>query len=97
MAVLRPAVVDFIELATHAESLDLQIEEIEIAETSSLAGQALRDSGIRQDLNVIVVAIQKKNHQARYNPPPDAKIEAHDVLVVIGHPEKLEQLSLLAD
>jgi voltage-gated potassium channel len=96
LAVLRPAVVDFIELATHSESLDLQIEEIEVAAGSSLTGRTLRDSGVRQKLNVIVVAIQKEGRPAAYNPPPEAVIEAGDVLVVLGHPDKLEELGRLA-
>jgi len=96
LAVLRPAVVDFIELATHSESLDLQIEEIEVASESGLAGRTLRDSGVRQKLNVIVIAIQKEGRPVLYNPPPEALIETGDVLVVLGHPEKLEALGRLA-
>jgi voltage-gated potassium channel len=42
-AILRPSVVDFIELATTSEHLELQIKEIAIAETSVLVGKTLID------------------------------------------------------
>jgi voltage-gated potassium channel len=95
-AVLRPAVVDFIELATRSESIDLQIEEIEISGSSSLAGKTLRESGVRRELNVIVVAILKPDTATIYNPPPEASIDAEDVLIVIGDPQKLDRLAALA-
>src|SRR5262249_29646504 len=43
-AVLRPTVVDFIELATRSEHFELQIEEVTVRTGSPLVGQTLRDS-----------------------------------------------------
>src|SRR5262249_42942067 len=57
-AVLRPAVVDFIELATRTEHMELQIEEAQIAIASPLAGTTVKDSQLRRDLGVIIVAIK---------------------------------------
>src|SRR5262245_33644628 len=55
-AVLRPTVVDFIELATRTEHLELQLEESRVAAASPLAGKTLKDSAVRANLAVIVVA-----------------------------------------
>src|SRR5436853_340737 len=49
-AVLRPTVMDFVELATRTEHIDLQLEEARIAPESPLAGQNLNDSRIRAKL-----------------------------------------------
>src|SRR5262245_45323469 len=57
-AVLRPAVVDFIELATRTEHLELQIEEAQVAPRSRLANLTLRQSKLRKELGVIIVAIK---------------------------------------
>lgn len=95
-AVLRPAVVDFIELATRSKSIDLQIEEVEVSGSSSLAGKTLRESGVRRELNVIVVAILRPSAATVYNPSPEAAIDPGDVLIVIGEPEKLDRLAALA-
>src|SRR5262249_14655172 len=57
-AVLRPTVLDFIELATRTEHLELQIEETQVSAGSQLAGANLSASRLRQDLGLIIVAIK---------------------------------------
>jgi voltage-gated potassium channel len=95
-AVLRPTVVDFIELATQTEHLDLQIEETQVSAGSSLAGTSVLTSGVRSNLKIIIVAIKKAPGRMIFNPAPDTVIEAGDILVVIGHREHLDQLDKLA-
>jgi voltage-gated potassium channel len=95
-AVLRPAVVDFIELATRTEHLDLQIEETRVAEGSRLAGATLRSSRLRQDLGVIIVVIKTGQGEMLYNPPGEAVIQAGDTLIALGHRQQLDQLEALA-
>ena len=96
-AVLRPTVVDFIELATRTEHMDLQLEETRLAANSPLAGCMLKDSRLRTDLKVIVVAIKKAGGHMNYNPAPDTVLEPGDTLVAIGHKEQLGQLESLAN
>jgi len=95
-AVMRPAVVDFIELATRTEHLELQIEEVHIEEGSRLAGVTLLASQVRQALGVIIVAIKKPEGKVLYNPPGDALMAAGDVLIALGHRQQLDQLDALA-
>jgi voltage-gated potassium channel len=96
-AVLRPTVVDFIELATKTEHLDLQIEEARVGAASPLAGATLKDSHIREELHVLVVAIKKGAGMMVFNPPPETKIEVGDIVVAIGDREHLDQLEKLAN
>lgn len=96
MAVLRPAVVDFIELATGTEHLDLQIEETLIQPGSQLAGVMLHASRLRQDLGVIVVAIKKASGHLVANPPGDAVMEAGDTLIALGARQNLDRVEALA-
>ncbi len=96
MAVLRPAVVDFIELATGSEHLDLQIEETLIQSGSKLAGVTLHASGLRQDLGVIVVAIKKENGHLVSNPPGDAVMTPGDTLIALGARQSLDRVEVLA-
>ena len=69
-AVLRPNVMDFIELATKSEHLELQIEETEIAAGSASRGQSSRTARFRQDLGIIIVAIKKPDGRMLFNPGP---------------------------
>src|SRR5258708_1691721 len=56
---LRPAVVDFMELATSADNLDLAMEEIPIAALSALANRTVVEANLRQRYGVIVIGIQR--------------------------------------
>ena len=56
---LRPAVVDFVQLATSSENLELNMEQVEIHEGSPLAGRTLVDASLRQRFGVVVVGIQR--------------------------------------
>jgi voltage-gated potassium channel len=95
-AVLRPNVLDFIDVATASEHLELQIEETEIAPSSRLVGQALRDSQVRKDLGIIVVAIKRARGGMLFNPAPDVVLESGDLLIVLGHRQQLDTLESLA-
>jgi voltage-gated potassium channel len=56
---LRPAVVDFVQLATGAGNLDLAMEQIKLAPGSELAGRSLVEANLRQRYGVVVVGIQR--------------------------------------
>jgi voltage-gated potassium channel len=83
-AVLRPAVVDFLELATQTGHHDLNIEEALVAPSSALAGTSLEQGRLRQEHGVIVVAIKKATGRMHFNPPASSVIEAGDTLIMLG-------------
>lgn len=95
-AILRPSVVDFIDIATGGENLELQIEEIRISPNSTLAGKALINSGIRKDLGIIIVGINKRNKKPVFNPAPETLIETGDVLITLGKPPAIKDMETLA-
>ncbi|HJT78558.1 MAG TPA: potassium channel protein [Gemmataceae bacterium] len=95
-AVLRPAVVDFIELATRTEHLALQIEEVRVEAGSRLAGTTVRDSQLRQDMGIIVVAIKRQSGDMLFNPDSTASIEPGDTLITLGPRPQLDELERLA-
>ena len=89
---LRPAVVDFVALATSSDNLELAMEEIAIAGGSALAGRSIIEANLRQRFGVIVVGIQRENGTMEFNPEPEALMQASDKLVVLGRPDSLKQL-----
>lgn len=90
--VLKPAVVDFIELATKSGNIGLQMEEIPIPEGSGLTGLTLDQCGIGRDLGVIIVAIKKPVGEMKFNPTFRTVIEAGDTLIALGEVSKLKVL-----
>ena len=96
-AMLKPTVVDFIDLATRHGHIELQMEEAQVGAQSSLSGCKLKDSRLRTDLRIIIVAIKKKEGEMVFNPDPELVLHAGDILVAIGHKEHLRQLDELAN
>lgn len=93
---IRPAVVDFMTLATSSDNLELAMEEITVEVGSSLVDKSLLDANLRQRFGVIVVAIQRQARHMDFNPEPDTAIRAGDKLVVLGRPHSLRRLEVEA-
>jgi voltage-gated potassium channel len=93
---LRPAVVDFVDLATGTDNLELSMEEVAIGPRSALADQTLLEANLRQRFGVIVVGIQRDTGHMEFNPAPDSTIHAGDKLVVLGQTDSLKQLGMEA-
>jgi voltage-gated potassium channel len=89
---LRPAVVDFVELATSSDNLDLMMEEIMVTPASALAERSILQANLRQKYGVIVIGIQRQEGRMDFNPEPDTSIRAGDKLVVLGRPDSLKKL-----
>lgn len=58
--ILRPVVMDFLDFTMHETNIELKLEELLAGERSRLNGVSLLNSGIRKDMNVIIVAIRKR-------------------------------------
>jgi voltage-gated potassium channel len=93
---LRPAVVEFVELATSTSNLELAIEQVTIAPKSPLANHSIIEANLRQRFGVIVVGIQREDRRMEFNPEPDTSIRSGDRLVVLGRPDSLKQLEVEA-
>jgi voltage-gated potassium channel len=93
---LRPAVVDFVQLATSSENLDLNMEQVKIAPSAELSGKSLIDAALRQRFGVVVIGIQRTDGRMEFNPAPEATMQPGDHLVVLGKSENLRDLALAA-
>ncbi|MDD5541742.1 MAG: NAD-binding protein [Acidobacteriia bacterium] len=94
-ALLRPNVYDFLDVATStmgAEKLNMQIEEVQVKSGSRVANRTLQESGIRQQMNITVLAVKKAGGKTMFNPASDARIEVGDWLIAMGDPANLKIL-----
>ena len=60
--------------------------------TSRLLNVELKNSGIRQQLDLIILTIKKADDTMIFNPKADTRIEVDDTLVVVGRAKSLTQL-----
>ncbi|MFH1243493.1 MAG: NAD-binding protein [Pseudomonadota bacterium] len=91
--IVKPVVTDFLELTVHGKDIELKLEELLVGEGSRLNGVTLVDSGIRQDTNIIILAIRKKNGKMTFNPSSQTRIESGDTLISLGGVSDLKRLS----
>lgn len=89
--ILHPTVVTFMELAMK-EGVEWSMEEIVVGQSSPLLGVPLADSGIRQKLNLILVAIKRADGEMLFNPSHETPILAGDTLIALGLRKNLDAL-----
>lgn len=87
-SVLRPTVINFLDLALRGD-VDLQMEELKISKTSELVGKDLAASGIRQNYDLIIIAIQKPSGEMVFNPGPALVLAGDDTLLAVGKKSNL--------
>ena len=91
-AILRPNVIRFLELAFADEDTDIHIEEITVGASSGLVGVPLKESGIRQSFNLIILSIVSAGGELCFNPSADTRIAVGDTLIIVGCSESLVKL-----
>ncbi len=90
-ALLKPAIADFMDSIV-AENLDLAFEEVAIEEKSIYIGKKLRDTNIRSELDLVIVAIRRKIGEMLFHPSGETVILEGDLLIVIGRAESIQHL-----
>ncbi len=90
LKLLRPNVRTFLDVALSRKSDAIQIEELFIPKTSRYTQLALKDSGIRQEFNLIIIAIKKASGEMMFAPHFETLLEARDTLILMGKTEDLQ-------
>jgi len=87
--VLRPSVTSFLDIVFAYNRKDIQMDEIPVSPSSSLVDIMLKDSGIRQKFNLIIIAIKKTDGEMLFNPSFETVIRAGDTVIAMGKGESL--------
>ena len=91
-AIVRPTVIDFIDLTVHDGELGLRLEELQVSDKATFANKTLMQSGIRSEHDLIVVAIKREKGEMLFNPNPNTEILPGDILVVLGEHTNIQGL-----
>ena len=89
---LKPNVVNLIDLVTQTGDIPLSVEEITISGKSTLKDKLIRESGLREKTEAMVVGI-KRGEKMHFNPSPSMKILENDILILIGEKSKLTDIN----
>lgn len=82
----RPAAVDLIELVGAHQNLELEVREVAVEKGGRLDGQTLAGARVRQTLGCMVLAVKRLDGATVFDPEPDIRLQAGDVLMVIQRP-----------
>lgn len=80
--VLRPAVVDFVEMAH--KGVELEMDQLSLSAQSRLIGKTLEELELPRRTGTHVVAVSHASGETTYHPTPDLRLVAGDTLVLIG-------------
>lgn len=80
--VLRPAVVDFFEVAK--KGVDLEMDQIVLGADSELVGKSLRDLELPKRAGVHVAAIRRSSGETIYRPSSNVTLAAGDTVILFG-------------
>lgn len=94
LKLLRPSVSSFLDVALSRKVEAIQIEELYVPKSSNYTHVALKDSGIRQDFNLIIIAIKKASGEMLFNPHFETLIEPQDTVIVMGKSQDLRRFAV---
>jgi voltage-gated potassium channel len=90
-ALVRPHVLQLLDLAGRTTGLDVTMEQLKVAPGSKYASQRLRDL-ITSESRVIVLAIGNADGRMTFNPSADTQVHGGDVVIVMGEQPSLRSL-----
>jgi voltage-gated potassium channel len=94
---IRPQVVEFLDLMLRDQDKNLRIEEVSITSGSPLVGKPIGEAQIRKFTNLLVVAVREPSRTKEpgrfiYNPGPETQIAEGMALIVLGETEAVHKL-----
>lgn len=93
LSVLKPASVSYVQTLVDSRDVNIELEEVLLGSGSSLTGTDLKNSGLREKYNILLLAI-KRNEEIILNPMPDETFNPGDLLIVCGTAESLAKLEV---
>ena len=93
--IVRPTVTSFLDLAFAYRRTEIQMEEIPVDPKSELAGVMLKDSGVRQKYNLILIAIKQADGEMLFNPSFETTLRGGDTVIAVGNRDNLAALEMI--
>jgi voltage-gated potassium channel len=90
-ALLKPAIADFMDSIV-AEDMELVFEEVALKQTSPFTDRRLKDIDLRAEMDVVIVAIRRKDGEMMFQPAGETVLKDGDLLIAIGKAEAMKKL-----
>lgn len=82
---IRPHTAEFLDKMMRGTGEDqLRFDDVEVRSGARFAGRTLREAPIREEANVLVVAVRNPDGHFLYNPGSNTRLDAGSYVVVLG-------------
>lgn len=88
-AVMRPEVMDFLDLVVQSDGVEAEMAKITVDASSGCIGKTLRDINLWETCGVTLLAVRHKDQELRPNPAPGLVVSEGDELIVMGTPAEI--------
>jgi voltage-gated potassium channel len=93
---LQPDVAEFLDVVMHDEDLDFRIQQVHVGGSSYLVGRSLGELRLEERTGALLLAIRNGTGEPfEPHPPSDTVVPAGAVLIALGTPAELDELSRL--
>lgn len=93
---IRPTVVSFLDTMLRSASATIRFEEFHITPKSKYINQTIRSTNLREDANLLIVALRRPGSpNFEYNPPADFTLSDGMTLVVLGESKEINKFKEL--
>lgn len=90
---VRPAVVNFLDVMLRERERILRFEETTVPQGSPFAGKTLEEADIAERTGALLVAVKKPDREGYvFNPPKNYRIDEGDILLLIAGPEMIDEI-----
>jgi voltage-gated potassium channel len=95
--ILRPSVVNFLDIMVDSANVSMRLEEVTIEPGSPLVNKNLREAGIGRSTGAIILAINGPDGKTKVNPSASINLSniplrEKDVLIAMGSEDQLQHL-----
>jgi voltage-gated potassium channel len=90
---IRPDTTTFLDSMMRDNS-SLRVDEVKIGPTTTYRGKSIKQCDVLASSDIVLVSMRREIDAKEFifNPPPNTVMNTGDTLIIIGHPEQLENL-----
>jgi voltage-gated potassium channel len=88
---IRPAAVEFLDNMLRSERGELRIHQIPVNTDSPLTGTSIMRSGLRDQFNLLLLGVRRRDGEFEFRPPSSFVLEAGMTLIVMGDIENINR------
>ena len=89
---VSPVAVEFLDIATGSDNVEMWVREFHIDDGSPLAGKTLGEANVRKATGTMILSIKKASGGFELSPKSSSLIEKNDILVALGTGQQLNCL-----